>query len=224
MPNLKDATVSTSMEDYLKAIWLVAGDGSASTNELAKQLGISAASVSAMLKKLCGSGFVKHQPYKGVQLTKAGIQQALHLLRRHRLIETFLLEHLGFSWEDVHEEAEELEHVVSDYFTEQLAAFLGHPSHDPHGDPIPRLDGYIPDTPNTPLAELAVGKSLTVSRLMSQAEDVLTYLAELGIQPGSQLKLIKREPLGGLVHVVIKHQQMTLSKELAMLIRGEVRP
>ena len=221
MTNLDDVTISTSMEDYLKAIWQVAGEGSASTNALAKQLDLAAPSVSAMLKKLGELGLVEHEPYKGVHLTQAGIQQALRLLRRHRLIETYLLEHLGYDWGDVHEEAERLEHAVSDTFTERLDVFLGHPSHDPHGDPIPTADGKLPNTPNTPLAEINIGETLQVARLLSQAEDVLSYLAERGIQPGSQLKLIKREPLGGLIHVTIKRKQIVLSNELAMLIRGE---
>lgn len=222
MTNLKNILISTSVEDHLKTIWLIAQEGNASTSALAEQLGIAAPSVSAMLGKLQDAGFVSHERYHGVTLTERGKREALRLLRRHRLVETFLLEHLGYGWDEVHDEAERLEHAVSDHFTEQLAEFLGHPSHDPHGDPIPKADGTLPDTPNTPLAEVDVGQVLEVSRLLSQAPDVLTYLADLGIQPGVRLEVTRREPVGGLVHVALKNRKEVLSKELAMLIRGEV--
>ncbi len=223
MPNSKDASLSTSVENYLKAIWLIAREGTASTTAVAEHLGVSAPSVSAMLSKLQVLGFVEYERYRGVQLTASGTRRVLLLLRGHRLIETFLLEHLGYSWDEVHEEAEKLEHAVSERFTERLAELLGHPSHDPHGDPIPRSDGTLPDTPNTPLAEVGVGQTFEVSRLMTQAADALHYLAELGVQPGAQLRVVKREPFGGLVHIRYDGREEVLSKELAMLIRGEVR-
>ena len=222
MTNLKDISISISIEDYLKAIWLVAQEGVASTNTLAEQLQVASPSVSAMLGKLQDAGFVSHERYRGVTLTARGRQEALRLLRRHRLVETFLLEHLGYGWDEVHGEAERLEHAVSDRFTERLAEFLGHPSHDPHGDPIPEADGTLPDTPNVPLAEVEVGRALQVSRLLSQASDVLSYLADVGIQPGVRLEVTRREPVGGLVHVTLGDKQEVLSKELAMLIRGAV--
>ena len=222
MPKSKDISLSTSVEDYLKAIWLTAGGEAASTNALAEQLGIASSSVSAMLGKLQDAGFVSYERYRGVMLTERGEREALRLLRRHRLVETFLLEYLGYGWDEVHHEAEQLEHAVSDQFTERLNEFLDHPSHDPHGDPIPRADGSLPDTPNVPLAEVEVGKALHVSRLLSQASDVLSYLAELGIQPGVRLEVTRREPIGGLVYVNLANRQAVLSKEIAMLIRGEV--
>ena len=222
MPKNKDVSASTSIEDYLKAIWLVAQSGPASTTQLADHLGIAAPSVSAMLVKLQEQGLISYEKYKGASLSTQGLLQALHLLRRHRLIETFLLEHLGYNWGEVHDEAEHLEHAVSNTFTERLDAFLGHPSHDPHGDPIPNADGHFPDTPNTPLAEVEVGQTLQVARLMSQAKDVLSYLGDLAISPGQRLKVDKREPFGGLVHISIAGKKEVVSKDLAMLIRGEV--
>ena len=222
MSNYRDTHISSSIEDYLKAVWLTAKTGSASTSALAEQLGISAPSVSGMLRKLQTLGFVEYERYKGVRLTHQGEREALRLLRRHRLIETFLLEHLGYTWDEVHSEAEALEHAMSDRFTERLAELLGHPTHDPHGDPIPNADGLLPDTPNSPLAEVTVGQVLNVWRLLTQAPDVLTYLAELGIQPGMRLKVTRREPLGGLVHITFEGKQEVLSKELATLVRGEV--
>ncbi len=214
--------ISNSVEDYLKAIWLTAQDGAASTNALAEQLNIAAPSVSAMLSKLQALEFVVYERYKGVSLTAIGKARALELLRRHRLIETFLFEHFEYSWDEVHEDAERLEHAVSPRFIERLAVFLDHPSHDPHGDPIPCPDGTLPDTPNMALAELKAGEHFVVARLLSQASDVLAYLEKLKIQPGTQLKVIDIEPLGGLVHVLIDELPQALSKELAMIVRGSI--
>lgn len=222
MPNVKGNKVSSSVEDHLKAIWLIAKREAAATNALAEQLGVAAPSVSSMLGKLQSLGFVEHERYRGVRLTESGVRQALRLLRGHRLIETFLLEHLGYSWDEVHDEAERLEHAVSERFTERLAELLGHPTHDPHGDPIPGPDGAFPETPSTPLAKVEVGQTLVVSRLMTQATDALSYLALLGVQPGRRLRVTKREPVGGLVHICFGDRQEVLSKELAMLIRGEI--
>lgn len=213
---------STSVEDYLKAIWIVAKDGSASTNDLAKQLNIAAPSVSAMLIKLQNLGFVNHRRYKGTMLSEQGTKQALQLIRRHRLIETFLLEHLNYSWGEVHDEAEKLEHSVSDAFTERLDAFLGYPTHDPHGDPIPTAMGILPDTPNTPLTKVNVGNTLSVARVMSQADDILSYFSELAILPGQQILVVKKEPGGGLMHLIIEDKKAVLSRDMAKLIRGEV--
>src|SRR5215207_4587952 len=134
---------SSSVGDYLKAICEVGGSGAASTKDVADRLSISSASVSNMFVRLREMGLAEYERYQGASLTEAGREEALRLVRRHRLIETFLLEHLGYSWREVHEEAERLEHAVSDEFTERLAEFLGHPDHDPHGDPIPAADGRL---------------------------------------------------------------------------------
>ncbi len=223
MPKLESSRSSKSVEDYLKAIWLNARDGPASTGTIATSLGISDASVTGMLGKLNGLGVVSYRRYHGAQLTPSGEQQALQLLRCHRLIETFLIEYLGYRWDEVHSEAEALEHAVSDRFTERLAFRLGHPSHDPNGDPIPKADGTLPDTPNTPLAEVDIGDTLRVSRLLTQAKDILAYLADLGIWPGQGVKVHQREPLGGLLHITVQKEKTVISKELATLVRGKVR-
>ena len=218
--------ISNSVEDYLKAIWMTAQDsesGAASTNALAEHLNIAAPSVSAMLSKLQSLEFVVYERYKGVSLTAKGKAKALELLRRHRLIETFLFEHFDYSWDEVHEDAEQLEHAVSPRFMERLASFLDHPTHDPHGDPIPCPDGNMPDTPNMALAEAEIGETFVVARLMTQASDVLSYLAKLGIQPSTELKIVDIEPLGGLVHLLINDIPSALSKELAMLVRGGLK-
>ena len=137
---------SASVEDYVKAVWEVAGSGAASTKDVAERLSIAPPSVTNMFVRLQEMGLVEYERYRGASLTRRGRGEALRLIRRHRLIETFLLEHLGYSWREVHEEAERLEHAVSDGFTERLAEFLGHPDQDPHGDPIPAADGsFAPD-------------------------------------------------------------------------------
>ncbi len=219
---ISNPKISNSVEDYLKAIWMTAQDGAASTNALAEQLNIAASSVSAMLSKLQNLEFVVYERYKGASLTESGKAKALELLRRHRLIETFLFESFDYSWDEVHDEAEQLEHAVSSQFIERLATFLDHPTHDPHGDPIPCPNGNLPDTPNTALAEAESGQSFVVARLLSQAADVLSYFAKLGIQPGKELKIIEFEPLGGLVHLLIDDVPRALSKELAMIVRGDI--
>src|ERR671920_2505879 len=136
---------SSSVGDYLKAIWELAVDAGdvASTKGVAERLSISAASVSNMFARLQEMGLVEHERYRGATLTERGRREALRLVRRHRLIETFLLEHLGYPWQEVHDEAERLEHAVSDGFTGRLAELLGHPDHDPHGDPIPSAEGTL---------------------------------------------------------------------------------
>src|SRR3712207_4656501 len=141
MTDLTTHTPSSSVGDYVKAVWEVAGAGGASTKDVAARLSVSPASVSNMFARLQEMGLVAYERYRGASLTGRGRAEALRLVRRHRLIEPFLLEHLGYSWQDVHEEAEKLEHAVSDRFTEGLAEFLGHPGQDPHGDPIPGTDG-----------------------------------------------------------------------------------
>lgn len=222
MAKLESKPLSQSVEDYLKVIWLNTREGPAATSTVAASLGVSDASVSSMLAKLTDLGLVSYTRYHGAQLTPSGEQAALKLLRRHRLVETFLIEYLGYGWDEVHDEAEALEHTVSDRFTERLSVRLGHPSHDPHGDPIPAVDGTLPDTPDLPLAELDVGQTLEVARLKTQQADILAYLADLGIQPGHTVAVLRREPLGELLHVNIDGRDAALSKTLATLVRGRL--
>lgn len=222
MAKLESKPLSQSVEDYLKVIWLNTREGPAATSTVAASLGVSDASVSSMLAKLTDLGLVSYTRYHGAQLTPSGEQAALKLLRRHRLVETFLIEYLGYGWDEVHDEAEALEHTVSDRFTESLSVRLGHPSHDPHGDPIPAVDGTLPDTPDLPLAELDVGQTLEVARLKTQQADILAYLADLGIQPGHTVAVLRREPLGELLHVNIDGRDAALSKTLATLVRGRL--
>src|SRR5215218_11196123 len=171
-------TPSSSVGDYLKAIWELSGEGTASTKEIADRLSISSASVTSMLGRLRERGLVDYERYHGASLTEAGREEALRLLRRHRLIETFLLEHLGYSWQEVHDEAERLEHAVSDGFTERLAEFLGHPDRDPHGDPIPTADGTLETDNSFPLAAATGGQRVRISRVGNEDASTLDYLGE----------------------------------------------
>jgi DtxR family Mn-dependent transcriptional regulator len=197
-----DQPLSSSVGDYLKAIWMVAGAGVASTKELSEQLSVAPASVTNMLGRLQEMGLVSYERYRGASLTERGRAEALRLVRRHRLIETFLLEHLGYSWQDVHEEAERLEHAVSDEFTERLAALLGHPGHDPHGDPIPEADGTLAPESLRPLTETVAGEQVLIARVTHDEGPVLEYLGTRGLVPGRVLEVKEARQLDGVVTVV----------------------
>ncbi len=192
---------SASVGDYLKAIWEVAGSGVASTKEVAERLSIAPPSVTNMFVRLQEMGLAEYERYRGASLTERGRGEALRLVRRHRLIETFLLEHLGYSWEEVHEEAERLEHAVSDGFTERLAEFLDHPGHDPHGGPIPAADGTLEPDDSYPLSEAAVGRRVRIFKVSDESSPVLDYLGERRLVPGRLLSVREVRDLDGVVTV-----------------------
>jgi DtxR family transcriptional regulator, Mn-dependent transcriptional regulator len=196
---------SSSVGDYLKAIWELSEEGAAeaaaSTNDVAERLSFSAASVSNMFVRLREMGLAEYERYHGATLTEEGRAEALRLLRRHRLIETFLLECLGYSWEEVHEEAESMEHSVSDDFTERLAAFLGHPAQDPHGDPIPSADGTLEADDSFPLAEATPGQQVRIYRVDDEEPAKLAYLEERGLTPGRLFEVREVRALDGVVVV-----------------------
>jgi DtxR family Mn-dependent transcriptional regulator len=192
---------SSSVGNYLKAIWGLTGDGTASTKDVAERLSISSASVSNMFMRLRKMGLTEYEPYQGASLTEAGRVEALRLLRRHRLIETFLLERLGYPWEAVHEEAESLEHSVSDEFTERLAEFLGHPAYDPHGDPIPASDGTLEADDSFPLSAATAGQRVRIYRVGDEEAAKLAYLEEHGLMPGRLLEVKEVRALDGVVTV-----------------------
>lgn len=202
MPNsVANDPLSSSVGDYLKAIWEAAGTDTASTNKIAARLSVASASVTNMLGRLQEMGLVEYERYHGAALTEAGRTEALRLVRRHRLIETFLLKHLGYSWEEVHEEAERLEHAVSDRFTERLANLLGHPGHDPHGDPIPAADGTLEPDNSSPLSEAEAGQRVRISRVSYEDVSMLAYLGEHGLVPGSLLEVKEVRAVDGVVTV-----------------------
>ncbi len=210
---------SASVGDYLKAIWEVGGSGAASTKDVADRLSVAPASVTNMFARLQEMGLAKYERYQGASLTEVGREEALRLLRRHRLIETFLLEYLGYSWQEVHEEAERLEHAVSDGFTERLAEFLGHPDRDPHGDPIPAADGTLAAEESSPLDETAVGDRVRISRVKHDDSTVLAFLGERGLVPGRVVEVKEVRALDGIVTVEDEDGEThTLGESLARSI------
>lgn len=180
--------LSRSVEDYLKVIYaLTEHMGTASTSAIAESLDIQPASVTGMVKKLAESGLLEHLPYKGVRLTETGTIEALRVVRRHRILETYLCERLGYSWDDVHGEAERLEHAASDQLIEQMSRALGFPSHDPHGAPIPTPAGVIEETDLTTLADAPPGARLRIRAVRDEDSADLRSMAEEGLVPGTQV-------------------------------------
>ncbi len=195
------AQPSSSVGDYVKAIWEISGSDAASTKDVAARLAVSSASVTNMFGRLQEMGLVKYERYRGASLTRRGLAEALRLVRRHRLIETFLMKHLGYSWQDVHEEAEKLEHAVSDEFTERLAELLGHPGRDPHGDPIPTADGTLALEKSRPLSEAEAGQRVRIVKVSDESALVLNHLGEHGLVPGRLLGVKEVRALDGVVTV-----------------------
>jgi DtxR family Mn-dependent transcriptional regulator len=187
--------LSQSQEDYLKQIFLLGeGQGKVTTQAIAGRLRVRPASVTEMVVRLAQLGLVEHTRYKGVSLTEDGLRVALEMLRHHRLLETYLVQALGYSWDQVHEEAERLEHVISERFEARIAEALGHPTHDPHGDPIPTEDLSMPPEPApVSLAELPAGERATLARVGVQDRENLDLLARLGLAPGSSIEVIAAE-------------------------------
>ena len=193
-------TPTAAIEDYAKALYaLGAHDASSAvtTNALAGRLGVTPGSASAMLKRLEGLGLVLHEPYHGARLTEEGERVALKVIRHHRLLELYLSESLGVSWDRVHDEAEVLEHVLSEELEELIAAKLGDPSRDPHGDPIPTRDGRLPEEETTRLDDLGPGARGTFVRVSDADSDVLRHLSERRIAPGMSVEVLERQPFGG---------------------------
>ena len=204
-------------EDYLKAIYRLQqeGESSVSTNALAAALAVTPASVTSMIKKLAEMKLVNYAPYQGVTLTHAGELIALEVIRHHRLIELFLTKALGYSWDEVHAEAERLEHVISEEFEDRLAAFLGYPSVDPHGDPIPAKDGTVDVADLRPLIRLERGQSARISRVSDGDPDLLRYADQLNLRPGGHVKLLDAEPFGGSMRIQIGKTERSIGRELA---------
>jgi DtxR family Mn-dependent transcriptional regulator len=208
--------LSASIEDYAKAIYaLEERHGVATTTALAERLGISAPAVSAMVKKLAALGYVSHVRYRGVRLTARGRKVALEVLRHHRLLETYLVEELGMPWDRVHAEAEVLEHMLSEGLEERIAAKLGEPAYDPHGDPIPAADGTVVESATVALTALAAGDRGRFVRVSDSDPKLLRELAELGIRPGDDIEVVA----GGVRSGPATHR---LRRKLARSMRVQV--
>jgi DtxR family Mn-dependent transcriptional regulator len=217
-PEAHDLTVA--VQDYAKAIYtLEAREGTASTNDLAALLEVRPASVSGMLKKLSALGLVEHERYRGVRLTARGRRVALEVIRHHRLLELFLVESLGMTWDEVHAEAEVLEHALSEGLEELIAAKLGDPTVDPHGDPIPSRELKLAETTAPALAELEAGEAATFVRISDSDPQMLRFLGERGIGPGARLELVERQPFDGPLFVRAGGDVHVLGATLARAMR-----
>ena len=209
---------SLTIENYVKTIYQICapGDGRpATTGELAAALSVSPGSVTSMLKTLAESRLATYAPYEGVRLTASGNALALRMLRRHRLIEQFLVETLHLTWDEVHEEAEHMEHAVSDRLIDRIDEFLGFPKTDPHGDPIPQADGTIAEPESRPLSEFTVGEDFRLVRVVDQSPEFLRYLSETGLPLEAQGRLTAQRAEAGTVTVEVDSNQITLGREAA---------
>ena len=209
---------SLTVENYAKAIYQlanVADGGAVATGQIAAALGVLPGTVTSMLKTLDESNLATYTPYEGVRLTSSGKALALRVLRRHRLIEQFLAQTLNLTWDEVHEEAEHMEHAVSDALVDRIDAFLGHPTTDPHGDPIPRADGTVATVADRPLVECAVGDRFRVARVTDQSSGFLRYLSQSGVAIGAQGSLIANDPAKDGVTIQLGQTKRELSREAA---------
>ena len=208
---------TTSAENYLKAIYSRQEEENrrVKTKEIADDLDISLPSVSGMLKSLAENGLVEYEPYHGVRLTDEGRTMALRVIRNHRLIEVFLIQTLGYSWDEVHSEAERLEHAVSDKLVERIDAFLKFPRFDPHGDPIPTAEGELHQREMINLVEAEPGMQLRVERVLDQTPEVLRYLDRIGLRPGAQLRVEEVLSFDGQMFLEIDDEEVSISERLA---------
>ena len=208
--------LSVAVQDYLKAIYALESAGErVTTSALARRMNVSAPSTTAMTKRLADLGLVERLPYRGVALTDAGRKGALEVLRHHRLLELYLVDRLGLSLDEVHAEAELLEHALSEELEARIDAELGFPTHDPHGDPIPDSKLRVVHGSDRTLLDLEPGARAAISRVPDGDSDLLRYLGELGIVPGSDLELVAYAPFGGPVTVRTKRGEHAISREHA---------
>lgn len=216
------AAITHAHEDYLKAIYHLEQErGRATTTAVAEAMGVSAASATNMLKRLAELHLVEYTPYQGVRLTEAGRMVALEVIRHHRLLELFLSRALGMPWDKVHDEAERLEHVISEDLEEALAKALGDPVVDPHGDPIPTREGTVAERQGFPLEEAPLDAPLSVVRVRCQEPEILRYLGTLGIYPGTRLHIRERAPFHGPLLIQVGEEQHALARDIARCIYVE---
>jgi DtxR family Mn-dependent transcriptional regulator len=211
--------LSPPVEDYLKTIYMLhERAGEATTTAIAAALEVTPASVTGMVKKLAEMKLVRHTPYQGVELTRSGAKVALEMVRHHRLLELFLIEALGYTWDEVHAEADVLEHVISEEFEDRMEARLGYPTVDPHGDPIPAKDGSFTVLKERALLAMQPGESAQITHLNDTHAEMLRYAASLGLTPNTRLTLIAVEPFGGSLRVKIGQTEKSIGRELAAQI------
>jgi DtxR family Mn-dependent transcriptional regulator len=209
---------SLTVENYVKAIYQLAHDvegGAVATGQIAGALGVLPGTVTSMLKTLDDSNLATYTPYEGVRLTSSGRALALRVLRRHRLIEQFLSQTLKLSWDEVHEEAEHMEHAVSDSLVDRIDAYLGHPATDPHGDPIPQADGTVAEVADRSLVECTAGATFRIARVIDQSPDFLRYLSQVGLAIGAKGSLVVNDAASESVTIRLGNADTNLSRTLA---------
>lgn len=208
--------LSQSVEDYLKAIYLLETEGNAATtNNIAEALSVSSASVTNMFKKLAKLKLINHKSYRGAELTKAGEKIALEVIRHHRLLELYLKEMMGYSWDEVHDEAEKLEHHISEQFEDKIAELLNDPTHDPHGDPIPSKEGVVPEMASLAITDAEETGSYIIGRVKDQDPELLRYLEKKGIIPGVKIQVLEKAPFNGPVRIRLEGKETTIGNSVA---------
>lgn len=213
------ALVGPAVQDYLKTIYKRRdGDGLVSPSLVAEQLGVSPAAVTKMAKRLAELNLVRSAPNQRLQLTPAGRKIALEIIRHHRLLELYLTEALGYTWDQVDAEAERLEHHISEEFEERIDRMLGFPTHDPHGDPIPTKDGRLAEERHAPLASLEPGQAAVVRRVRDGDPELLRYLGRLGLYPDTAVEMLDKAPFGGPLRVRVGDAEHAIGSELAQSV------
>ena len=221
----KPVKISPMQREYLGEIYrLERSPEGVTTSALAERLEVSSSAVARMLRRLDQLGFLTHIPYQGVKLSAAGEHEALRSIRRHRLLEVFLVKVMGFGWDEVHEESHGLQLTISDAFEDRMDALAGHPTHCPHGDPIPTKEGRMAATHDAPLLELAVDAGAVLRRVKTDDGDKLRYLAELGLVPGVPLRVLGRAPFNGPLRIRANGDEHVIGTELARSLRVETVP
>jgi DtxR family Mn-dependent transcriptional regulator len=214
--------LSQAVEDYLKAIYKLHDGAPVSTTEIARALDVSSASVTNMVKKLAQSGFVTHESYRGVQLTAAGEKIALEIIRHHRLLETYLREIMGYDWEQMHAEAERLEHHISEEFEAKLDEMLGFPTRDPHGDPIPALDGTISEPDGDPIGSFEKGSVVRILRVPDEDPSLLHRLEDRAMLPGSEILVLGMTDNDSNLRFQVQDKEIAITIDTAKKIFGEL--
>ncbi len=216
-------TATDSMQEYLAEAYRIAHyqpeDNFVSTSSLAEEMKVSAPAVTRMVQRLKHAGFLEHQPYRGIRLTEAGEREALANIRRHRLVERFLVDVMGFGWHEVHDDADDLGLVVSDVLVDKMDEMTGYPKRCPHGEPIPHADGFMPRMVDYPLSEVEVGLDYVISRVHSHDAHKLRYFSELRLEPGKRFRLVMRAPFKGPLQLQVDGQTHFLGHELAGTLR-----
>lgn len=211
--------LSQAIEDYLKAIFkLESEEEGVSTSRLAEAMEVSSASATNMIKRLDEMGLVDYQSYKGARLSESGRKMALEIIRHHRLLELYLLEVMGYSWDEVHDEAEKLEHHISEQFEDKIAELLDDPSHDPHGDPIPSKDGIMPEMDEQSLIHAKEDHTYIIGRVKDQDPERLRYLEKEGLLPGVRITVKEKAPFDGPLTLLVEDNQQVVGHDLASTI------